>query len=206
MALPALDYIMDYGVPDESCMPYVDGSGCSCDGGTCKQLHLSVDACSDRTCSNRCSDWSSRLEHIDSTGAVSANQRAIKPPWWMTVPWRWRSGSAHRMAAIGMGISTAAATTAAPTMRSLSSAMTTREDIGGCGIVGDRLGANGYFQAGLWGVLGRAIGLLCRRQSAAGDAYEPDGSWGQAKWISSGSPQAHSMCPGEQMWTGSPSP
>ncbi len=75
-----LEYIMNYGVPDEGCMSYVDGSGCWCnDDGTCNSgCTYRVNACSDRTCSNRCSDWASRLKYIVSTGAVSASQDAIK--------------------------------------------------------------------------------------------------------------------------------
>lgn len=80
----ALAYIRDYGVPDESCMPYVDGD----DPGGCSQgtypdcpanCTYKTDAnCSDTICSDRCSDWNSRLAKIDVTGAVSNDPTTIK--------------------------------------------------------------------------------------------------------------------------------
>jgi putative hemolysin len=78
----ALAYIRDSGIPDEGCMPYVDGggSGCSCYGSTCDAncTYNNWYSCSDRTCSDRCADWSSRLEYIASTGPVSSNPQTIK--------------------------------------------------------------------------------------------------------------------------------
>jgi len=80
----ALQYIRDSGVPDEACMSYVDGSGCSCDGGTCDSNctyntgNNPGDSCSDRTCSNRCGDWSSRLTNIASMGYVGTDPQTIK--------------------------------------------------------------------------------------------------------------------------------
>jgi putative hemolysin len=76
----ALQYIMDSGVPDEGCMPYVDGTGCTCGGGSCDAVcTYRIDGdCSDRTCANRCGDWSSRLTHITSTGYVGTNPQTIK--------------------------------------------------------------------------------------------------------------------------------
>ncbi|MBU0511304.1 MAG: hypothetical protein KJ638_06330, partial [Chloroflexi bacterium] len=80
----ALEYIRVSGVPDEGCMTYVDGnfsSGCGCDAGcgtpnAC--TYNSTGVCSDRTCSNRCGDWASRLTKITSTGSVSNDQTSIK--------------------------------------------------------------------------------------------------------------------------------
>jgi len=96
----ALQYIRDSGIPDEGCMPYVDGfrgegdTGCSCgdtcdsnctytsgacsDGDTCdSNCTYTSGACSDRTCGDRCSDWSSRLTQIAATGTFYG-QAAIK--------------------------------------------------------------------------------------------------------------------------------
>jgi len=76
----AFGFIRDDGVPDESCLPYVDASGCTCGGGTCDSncTYNSSGICSDATCSDRCSDWQSRLLTIDATGGVSSSQSAIK--------------------------------------------------------------------------------------------------------------------------------
>jgi putative hemolysin len=71
----ALQYLRDDGVPDDDCMTYVDGWGCGCDGGACTDCAYS---CSDRTCDDRCADWSSRLEYISGMGTVSSDQQAIK--------------------------------------------------------------------------------------------------------------------------------
>jgi putative hemolysin len=75
-----LGYIRDAGIPDESCMSYVDGSGCTCDDGTCDSVctYNTGGSCSDRACSNRCIDWSSRLVYIVSTRYVSADPQTIK--------------------------------------------------------------------------------------------------------------------------------
>ncbi|MFP4346571.1 MAG: C1 family peptidase [Anaerolineales bacterium] len=76
----ALQFIRDSGVPDEGCMSYVDGSGCSCGGNTCDSncLYSTGGECSDRTCSDRCGDWSGRLEYIYATGYVSSDRQTIK--------------------------------------------------------------------------------------------------------------------------------
>jgi len=69
----ALGYIRDFGVPDEACLGYQDGSP-GYDGTTCDRInppncgagcaYSSGGACSDFTCSDRCADWSSRLTTI----------------------------------------------------------------------------------------------------------------------------------------------
>jgi C1A family cysteine protease len=85
----ALSYLRDYGVPDESCLPYVDGgisTGCSCsyDIGlgyyTCDVncTYSSYFQCSDTTCSDRCGDWETRREFITDVGSVSSDPLAIK--------------------------------------------------------------------------------------------------------------------------------
>lgn len=76
----ALEYIRVNGIPDENCMAYVDGSSCSCDGGSCDSncTYRTSGKCSDRTCSNRCSDWSSRLTKIKTTGPVATDRTSIK--------------------------------------------------------------------------------------------------------------------------------
>jgi len=76
----ALDYISAVGIPDESCMSYVDGASCSCGSGTCDSncTYRTPGDCSDRTCSDRCGDWSSRLVNITSTGYVGTNPTTIK--------------------------------------------------------------------------------------------------------------------------------
>jgi parallel beta-helix repeat protein len=76
----ALQYVKEEGVPDETCMPYVDGSGCSCSlwgcSGSCN--HHSGGECSDVACSDRCADWQSRLVRIDTLGYVPNNSETIK--------------------------------------------------------------------------------------------------------------------------------
>jgi putative hemolysin len=76
----ALEYIRDSGIPDEGCMPYVDGGGCSCGGDTCDSncTYRTGDDCSDRVCSNRCADWASRLETIGATSFVGTDPTTIK--------------------------------------------------------------------------------------------------------------------------------
>jgi putative hemolysin len=75
----ALQFIRDSGVPDEGCMPYVDDDGCSCGDGSCANCTYNTGyECSDTTCSDRCGDWSGRLEYIYSTGYVSSDPQTIK--------------------------------------------------------------------------------------------------------------------------------
>ena len=59
----AMEYTKTDGIPDESCLSYVDGSGCSCGGGTCDS-NCNYDTggnCSDTICSDRCSSYTQRL-------------------------------------------------------------------------------------------------------------------------------------------------
>jgi len=71
----ALEEIRDHGIPDDSCLPFVDGVSCTCNWPTCESncTYHTLPACSDRTCSNRCSDWASRLTKISTVGTVAAN-------------------------------------------------------------------------------------------------------------------------------------
>jgi len=59
----ALRHILYSGITDENCFPYQDASGCpmSCSG--CDEIPT---VCSNVLCSDRCSDWNTRLWTIDS--------------------------------------------------------------------------------------------------------------------------------------------
>ena len=75
----ALQYIRDYGIVDEACFPYQD-QGCSCSGG-CQCTYSGSGVCSNVQCSDRCSDWITRLWRIDEVEYVtygSPNITAIK--------------------------------------------------------------------------------------------------------------------------------
>ena len=69
----ALIFIRDSGVPDEVCLPYVDQYSCTCYYGTCDSncAHSGWGICSDATCSDKCWDWSDKLQQIDATGSVA---------------------------------------------------------------------------------------------------------------------------------------
>lgn len=79
----ALNYIKNYGITDESCFPYVDGGfmglgGCSYSGDVCGGFpndctYKTNGACSDATCSDRCSDWSQRLTKIYDYQYIGSN-------------------------------------------------------------------------------------------------------------------------------------
>ena len=74
----ALDFIKNSGVPDEACLPYVSGS-CGCYGtGSCSCTYSTSNSCANSTCSQRCSDYASRVSTIDSYGPVSSDPTAIK--------------------------------------------------------------------------------------------------------------------------------
>jgi putative hemolysin len=76
----ALTFVRDTGIPDEACLPYIDGSSCGCGSGTCNSncTYRTGGSCSDATCSNRCLDWQSRLRTIDAVGGVYPSQSQIK--------------------------------------------------------------------------------------------------------------------------------
>jgi len=77
----AFGFIKTYGVPDEACMPYVDGGsgGCSCEGDICSTLctYSAGSSCSDKRCSDRCSDYASRLKKILGYEDVSTSATTI---------------------------------------------------------------------------------------------------------------------------------
>jgi C1A family cysteine protease len=76
----ALTFIRDSGIPDEACLPYIDGSSCTCGDVSCNSdcTYRTGSSCSDATCSNRCANWASRLQTIASTGGVSTLPSQIK--------------------------------------------------------------------------------------------------------------------------------
>ncbi len=79
----ALDSIAASGIPDEACLPYVDGDadGCACNGdGSCNasMCTYAVDACSDKTCSDRCSNWQSRMVGTGPETLVPPDADSIK--------------------------------------------------------------------------------------------------------------------------------
>ncbi|MBN1305663.1 MAG: DUF333 domain-containing protein, partial [Anaerolineales bacterium] len=73
----ALAFIRDGGIPDESCMPYADAN-CSCFGtGVCNCTYK-VDGCSERVCSDRCTDYLNRLVTVSEFGYVGSDPANIK--------------------------------------------------------------------------------------------------------------------------------
>ncbi len=67
----ALNFIRDQGIPDETCLPYASYT-CQCYGtGSCKNCTFdNGNGCSNATCSQRCSDYGSRMLKIDYYGQV----------------------------------------------------------------------------------------------------------------------------------------
>ena len=63
--------IINGGIPDEGCMPYIDGGGCSCSNNCANCTYSSEGKCSDATCSDKCADYASRLTFIGSQGSVT---------------------------------------------------------------------------------------------------------------------------------------
>jgi subtilisin-like proprotein convertase family protein/C1A family cysteine protease len=70
----ALNFIRDSGIPDEACLPYFSYT-CSCGESGCSLscTYHTGSSCANRTCSNKCGDWASRLTRIDATGYVGAS-------------------------------------------------------------------------------------------------------------------------------------
>ena len=63
--------IISSGIPDEGCLPYIDGSGCSCTNNCANCTYSSEGRCSDATCSDKCADYGSRLTFMGSQGSVT---------------------------------------------------------------------------------------------------------------------------------------
>jgi hypothetical protein len=200
----ALWYIRDSGIPDESCMPYVDGGGCSCGGGTCESncAYGTGTSCSDRACFDACEDWAGRLVHIASTGSVSTDPQTIKQALVDTGP-----------LAVSMGILSSyggywdgdiyRCTNDTGTNHAV--AIVGYDDAGGYWWVrnswGSGWGDNGYFKLGYGECSVERYVYYAVAGSPGGDSYEPDDTPGQAQWISSGSPQTHSIVPvGDVDW------
>ena len=61
-------------------MPYIDGVSCGCEGFCTSDCAYSngLNVCSDSTCSNRCTDWSSRLVKIEGIERVPSDPTTIK--------------------------------------------------------------------------------------------------------------------------------
>ncbi len=69
-----LGSIRSSGIVDENCLPYVSGSTCRISCAGCSNPA----ACSNARCSDRCTDWSSRLGFIGSYSNVPTNTDSIK--------------------------------------------------------------------------------------------------------------------------------
>jgi parallel beta-helix repeat protein len=68
------------GIPDEDCLPYMDGTGCTCSEGTCDDNceHDGGWNCSDVACSDKCPEWENRLIKIDSAKYLKMSEIGIK--------------------------------------------------------------------------------------------------------------------------------
>jgi C1A family cysteine protease/putative hemolysin len=77
----AFFYIREFGIPDESCLPYRDGGPDGCTyipecGSIC--TYSDAGACSDYRCSDRCATWSERLQRLEGYPSVGADKTEIK--------------------------------------------------------------------------------------------------------------------------------
>ena len=72
----ALAFVRDEGIPDEACLPYVDGSSCTCGASACNTncTYHTGGSCSDARCLDRCSDWQGRVQTIEAVYQISAGQ------------------------------------------------------------------------------------------------------------------------------------
>jgi len=75
-----LQFLCINGIPDEDCLPYVDGLSCTCSGYTCDENceHSAGSSCSDAACSDKCPDWQTRLMRIDSAKYFAMGEVYIK--------------------------------------------------------------------------------------------------------------------------------
>lgn len=81
----AMGHMVTIGVPDEACLPYADGGGCTCSSyHNCNTDCTYSDntsgnyECSNRECADRCSDWESRMVTLDHYGYVSSDRPTIQ--------------------------------------------------------------------------------------------------------------------------------
>jgi putative hemolysin len=193
----ALLSILNRGVPDEACLPYVDGTGCSCQANCANCDHY----CSDRQCSDRCLDWESRLWTIRETGFVEG-PRAMKEylsttgplavgigigirwdPYWDGDIFRCGNdyGADHAVVIVGY------------------------DDTGGYWIARNSWGAtwngDGYFKVGYGECLIEQYVMYASLFQGDPDAYEPDGEAGKASPITPGEVQTRSLSPhGDTDW------
>ncbi len=146
----ALRFICINGVPDEDCLPYVDGTGCTCSGHTCDENceNRTDRSCSDAACSDRCPDWQSRLMKIDSAKYLSSGQVDLK---------EYVAEKGPLVSAMGMGVGVGYWD--GDIYRCTDDDRTNHvvvivgyDDAGGCWIVrnsyGTGFGDNGYFKLG----------------------------------------------------------
>jgi len=71
----ALEFVRDSGIPDESCMPYVDQYSCTCSSSCDSNCAYGTEgACSNATCNDKCEDWQDRAVTIDTVAPVPSGQ------------------------------------------------------------------------------------------------------------------------------------
>ncbi len=69
----SLDFVRDAGLPDEACFPYAESCGCDADGACNADCAHSEHICTDRLCSERCSDWKTRMVTVDTVETISTS-------------------------------------------------------------------------------------------------------------------------------------
>jgi len=76
----ALNYILGEGIPDEDCLPYRDGGPDGCKGfpGCSLICTYRTGGCSDYQCSDRCANWSERLQTLREIIYIPSDKTAIK--------------------------------------------------------------------------------------------------------------------------------
>ena len=198
-ASPALNLIRDQGIPDEACMSYVDGSGCSCPG-SCSSgcLYNTGGNCSDRACSERCANWEARLVQIGSHYQVNSDMTKMKTALVTQGPlstYILMSGSFdgdiyrcvddfsfnHVIVLVGY------------------------DDAGEYWIAKNSWGStwngDGYFKVGYGECSIESLPRVVSMTPIVPDAYEPDDDSEQAQWIYPGYQQNHNLAPDfDQDW------
>jgi len=79
----AMYYIRDVGIPNEKCLPYIDGYSCSCNSGICGNglytcNYNTSTECSDRRCASRCRSFGNKRVMVSKVGYVPASRTNIK--------------------------------------------------------------------------------------------------------------------------------